>query len=211
MLQSFKTVLALGAVLLISTAGVFVQNIDLGLAPNSPQIAAKTINDPSSNELFEANLSASEPTEPQKLASAVSLIEAKNEKAEAKEESKKVQVASQTVYKPQPQIVPEEIESMIRKYASEYGADAEVMISIAKCESGFRPDAVSPSGAYHGMYQFVASTWQSNRRAMGLSDDLSLMKNAEESIKTAAFKMGRDGYGAWPACSQKAFAALALR
>lgn len=123
-----------------------------------------------------------------------------------------VHVASQTVYKPKSiSLAPEQIQALINKYAVQYGADAGVMTIIAKCESGFRADAVSPSGAFHGMYQFVPSTWQSNRKAMGLDDDLDLMYNAEEAIRTAAFKMGRDGYGAWPVCSQKAFSVLALR
>ncbi len=95
---------------------------------------------------------------------------------------------------------PADIQALIEMYASHYGADPEKMVVIAKCESGFRPDAVSPSGVYVGLYQFVSSTWVSNRNAMGLDPDPALRANAEESIKTAAFKMGRDGYGAWPVC-----------
>lgn len=92
------------------------------------------------------------------------------------------------------------IVGLVNKYAQMYGAHAQKMLVIAKCESGFNPNAVSPSGTYVGMYQFNASTWGSNRRAMGLDESASLRANAEEAIKTAAFKMGRDGYGAWPVC-----------
>ena len=99
-------------------------------------------------------------------------------------------------------VAPAEIQSLIETYAPQYGADPAKMAVIAKCESGFRPEAVSPSGAYVGLYQFVSGTWVSNRNAMGLDPDPSLRANAEEAIKTAAFKMGRDGYGAWPVCGK---------
>lgn len=103
---------------------------------------------------------------------------------------------------PAKQFAPAEYDAMIDKYATEYGADPDLMKKIAKCESGFNPQAVSSTGAYHGMYQFVAATWVSNRNAMGLDPDPALRQNAEEAIRTAAFKMGRDGYGAWPVCSR---------
>lgn len=95
---------------------------------------------------------------------------------------------------------PFDIQSLIVRYAAEYGVESNMMIRIAKCESGFRADAVN--GPYAGIYQFVTSTWVSNRNAMGLDPDPNLRFNAEESIRTAAFKMGRDGYGAWPTCSR---------
>lgn len=95
---------------------------------------------------------------------------------------------------------PEYIQSMIEKYASEYKANPALMSRIARCESGYRADAVSSTGAYVGLYQFHAVTWISNRNAMGLDPDPSLRVSAEEAVRTAAFKMGRDGYDAWPVC-----------
>lgn len=116
------------------------------------------------------------------------------------------EVASFTIYKPPATETPENANQLIDKYALEYGADANLMKMIAKCESGFRPDAVNNNFA--GMYQFLASTWESNRNAMGLSPDPSLRYDAEEAIKTAAFKMGRDGYGAWPSCYRQALVSI---
>lgn len=210
----------------VLTAGLIVQKPKLGLASfelSQYKLVSK-IDDPSSTELF---FYQSADKEPQKLVSAVEAIERKKEK---ELEAGNPRVASQTVSKKpasesvfidtinralppvvekndKPQV---DIVGLIHKYAAEYGANAEIMIAIARCESGFRADAVSPSGAYKGIYQFVTSTWQSNRRAMGLDDAPSLMFNPEEAIRTAAFKMSRDGYGAWPVCSEKAFASLAL-
>lgn len=97
---------------------------------------------------------------------------------------------------------PADIIALIEKYALEYGVDKNMMIGIAKCESGFRENAVN--GPYAGIYQFVSGTWISNRRAMGLDENLELRYNTEESIRTAAFKMSRDGFGAWPVCQYKA-------
>lgn len=114
-----------------------------------------------------------------------------------------VEVASITItsYKVTP---PEEINVLIDKYAQEFGANPDLMKSIAKCESRFRAEAVN--GSFGGMYQFLASTWSSNRNAMGLDPNPDLRFNAEEAIRTAAFKMGRDGYGAWPSCYKQALA-----
>jgi hypothetical protein len=102
----------------------------------------------------------------------------------------------------------ENVITLIEKYASEYGVDKNMMIGIAKCESGFRENAVN--GPYAGIYQFVSGTWISNRRAMGLDTNLNLRFNAEEAAKTAAFKMSRDGFGAWPVCQYKAQKLLTL-
>lgn len=95
-----------------------------------------------------------------------------------------------------------EVIGYIEKYASEYGVNKDMMIGIAKCESGFRSNAVN--GPYAGIYQFVSGTWISNRRAMGLDESLDLRFDAKEASKTAAFKMSRDGFGAWPVCQHKA-------
>jgi hypothetical protein len=35
---------------------------------------------------------------------------------------------------------------------------------------------------------------------MGLNPDPELRFNAEEAIKTTAYKISRDGTGAWPVC-----------
>jgi hypothetical protein len=108
--------------------------------------------------------------------------------------------------KPRVQIIaPADIDEMVGRYSQEYGLDKNILISIIKCESGFNAGAVN--GPYGGLFQFLASTWSSNRKAMGLDPDPSLRFDAEEAIRTAAYKMGRDGFGAWPACSRKALAA----
>ncbi len=106
------------------------------------------------------------------------------------------------------QHVPDEIQSLIDTYSNHYEVNRDMMLLIAKCESGYRNDAVN--GPYAGIYQFLSSTWVSNRKAMQEDPDPQLRYSAKESIKTAAFKMSRDGFSAWPACSQKAIKQLSF-
>lgn len=94
---------------------------------------------------------------------------------------------------------PQEIDSFFQKYASQYNVSVSELRKIAVCESGY--NANSRNGIYGGMFQFVASTWASTRMAMGENPDPDLRFSPEEAIKTAAFKISRDGLGAWKNCS----------
>lgn len=99
---------------------------------------------------------------------------------------------------PQPVLSAGEMEPLFEKYASEYHIDKEDLKRIAKCESGFNSNA--DTGLYAGMFQFHAQTWIANRTAMGLDSNPDLRKNAEESIRTAAYKISNGGRNAWPNC-----------
>jgi hypothetical protein len=94
-----------------------------------------------------------------------------------------------------------DLDHWFNQYGSEYGIDVVSLKSIAKCESGLNPNAIN--GIYGGLFQFSGSTWTSNRNAMGLDSDIGLRFNPEEAIRTAAFKIGRDGMGAWPVCQYR--------
>jgi hypothetical protein len=98
------------------------------------------------------------------------------------------------------------LDSLFDKYGQEYGVSASILKHIATCESGLRPEALSSNGLYGGLFQFVASTWSSNRGAIGLDPNPALRFNAEEAIRTAAYKISRGGIGAWPVCGKKATA-----
>jgi hypothetical protein len=43
---------------------------------------------------------------------------------------------------------------------------------------------------------------------MGENPDPFLRYHPEEAAKTAAFKMSRDGFGAWPVCGRKALSKI---
>lgn len=99
--------------------------------------------------------------------------------------------------KPVP-IPPSDVNTLIDKYAEEHHVDSNLMKRIAKCESNFHPD--STGGPYAGLYQFDKNTWISARTRMGLDTNPDLRLNAEEAIKTAAFKISNDGSHAWQNC-----------
>lgn len=69
---------------------------------------------------------------------------------------------------------------------------------LAQCESGGRANAVSASGAYHGLYQFSVATW----RSVG-GKGLPSQATAAEQTKRAKILQARSGWGQWPHCSAK--------
>lgn len=93
-----------------------------------------------------------------------------------------------------------QLDGWFTDYANSYGIDRQKFWMAAVCESKLRVNAVN--GDYAGLYQFSANTWRSVRFRMGLDPDPSLRLNPEESIRTAAFKIARDGYAAWPNCGK---------
>lgn len=91
-----------------------------------------------------------------------------------------------------------DLETLFQKYSDEYHVDKELLKRIARCESGFNSQA--DTGLYAGMFQFAAQTWIATRAEMGFDTNPDLRKNAEESIRTAAFKISRGGQNAWRNC-----------
>ena len=92
-----------------------------------------------------------------------------------------------------------QLDEWFTKYANEYAIDRDLLHRIAACESGFNTNA-NFRDMYIGMYQFGEQTWISTRTAMGADTNPALRTNAEESIKTAAFKISQGGASAWPNC-----------
>jgi hypothetical protein len=95
-------------------------------------------------------------------------------------------------------ILSNDLETLFGKYSSTYNTDKELLRKIAFCESKFNPNA--SNGPYAGLYQFTEGSWIVTRRRMGLDTNPTLRLNPEEAIKTAAFKISKDGPHAWPNC-----------
>ncbi len=72
--------------------------------------------------------------------------------------------------------------------------------ALAACESGGRPNAVSSSGTYRGMYQFSRATWA----AVGGSGDPAAA-SADEQTMRAQMLYARSGAGQWPHCGSRLF------
>jgi peptidoglycan hydrolase-like protein with peptidoglycan-binding domain len=76
------------------------------------------------------------------------------------------------------------------------GTTSAQLQSIAQCESGGDPTAVSPSGQYRGKYQFSRATWKS----LGGTGDPAEASEAEQD-RLAAALLEKQGPGAWPNCA----------
>jgi len=75
------------------------------------------------------------------------------------------------------------------------GVSMATLESIASCESGGDPTAVSFDGTYRGKYQFAVSTWES----VGGSGDPAAAPEAEQDYR-AALLYAQSGSSPWPVC-----------
>jgi hypothetical protein len=75
------------------------------------------------------------------------------------------------------------------------GVSSATLETIAACESGGDPTAVSADGSYHGLYQFDLGTWAS----VGGSGDPAAA-SAEEQTYRAALLYSQSGSSPWPVC-----------
>ena len=75
------------------------------------------------------------------------------------------------------------------------GVSVGTLDSIAACESGGDPAAVSADGTYRGKYQFDYGTWAS----VGGSGDPAAAPAAEQDYR-AALLYSRGGSSPWPIC-----------
>jgi len=75
------------------------------------------------------------------------------------------------------------------------GVSISTLASIASCESGGDPTAVSSDGTYRGKYQFDYGTWES----VGGSGDPAAAPEAEQDYR-AALLYTQSGSSPWPVC-----------
>ncbi|MFW3170551.1 ubiquitin-like domain-containing protein [Geodermatophilus sp. CPCC 206100] len=72
--------------------------------------------------------------------------------------------------------------------------------ALAQCESGGRPNAVSSTGKYHGLYQFSQQTWN----AVGGTGSPSAASADEQTFRAQQLYQ-RSGAGQWPHCGSRLF------
>lgn len=75
------------------------------------------------------------------------------------------------------------------------GVTIDTLESIAACESGGDPAAVSSDGSYRGKYQFDFGTWES----VGGSGDPAAAPEDEQDYR-AALLYAQSGSSPWPVC-----------
>lgn len=75
------------------------------------------------------------------------------------------------------------------------GVTIATLESIASCESGGNPAAVSSDGSYRGKYQFDFGTWES----VGGSGDPAAAPEDEQDYR-AALLYSQSGSSPWPVC-----------
>jgi hypothetical protein len=75
------------------------------------------------------------------------------------------------------------------------GVTMATLESIAACESGGNPEAVSSEGTYRGKYQFDQGTWES----VGGHGDPAAAPEAEQDYR-AALLYSESGSSPWPVC-----------
>jgi TolA-binding protein len=75
------------------------------------------------------------------------------------------------------------------------GVSIGTLESIAACESGGDPAAVSSDGSYRGKYQFDFGTWES----VGGSGDPAAAPEPEQDYR-AALLYAQSGSSPWPVC-----------
>lgn len=77
------------------------------------------------------------------------------------------------------------------------GVTMATLESIASCESGGDPTAISSDGSYRGKYQFDFGTWES----VGGSGDPASASESEQDYR-AALLYSQSGSSPWPICGQ---------
>lgn len=77
------------------------------------------------------------------------------------------------------------------------GVSQETLDTIAACESGGDPTAISSGGTYRGKFQFDYGTWAS----VGGSGDPAAAPEAEQDYR-AALLYSQSGSSPWPVCGQ---------
>jgi hypothetical protein len=81
------------------------------------------------------------------------------------------------------------------RFALPGGGSIETLESIAACESGGNPEAISSDGTYRGLFQFDQGTWES----VGGTGDPAAAPVEEQQYR-AALLYSEAGSSPWPVC-----------
>ena len=89
------------------------------------------------------------------------------------------------------------VQELIILKAREYGLNETTALRIAKCESGFNPNAKSPISSASGVFQFVSGTWLGVVKARGQDYTLADRFDYEKNIDNAMWLAKSEGWQHW--------------
>ncbi len=87
------------------------------------------------------------------------------------------------------------IQQIIVDAAARWGADPTQLLRVARCESGYNPNAYNARSGASGLFQFIPSTWAANSVRAGYGG-VSVF-DAVASANTAAYMFARGQAGQW--------------
>ena len=88
------------------------------------------------------------------------------------------------------------VKGIILSTAHTYNVSSELMLAIAQCESGFKPDAQNPTSTASGIFQWLTSSFISSAQAYEVPlDKNSVEVQAELTAKVIAV----EGTAKWDA------------
>lgn len=88
----------------------------------------------------------------------------------------------------------QQVESIIRLYASKSNVGGDLMVSIAKCESGLKIDIKNPKSSASGIFQWLDSSWLRYSKIYGIIGDKN---NPANQAELTAKVISNGGIGNW--------------
>lgn len=85
------------------------------------------------------------------------------------------------------------IQEIITAAAAKWGADPQQLLRVARCESGFNPNAYNPSSGASGLFQFLPSTWAANSVRAGYGGASAFDPVANANTAAMMFRNGQAG------------------
>lgn len=90
---------------------------------------------------------------------------------------------------------PQKIKEVIVNWANYYGISEEVMLRVAKCESGYQQYAVNkketPGNSPTGVFQFKPQTFYGNAKKIGLVNPDILSPDDQAHVASYMFSIGQ--------------------
>ena len=92
---------------------------------------------------------------------------------------------------------PPSVESLIDKWATNYGVSSSTMNRLMKCESGGNPQALNPTdpnGGSKGLFQYQTNTFNLWAKEIGETRDIW---DAEAQIRLTAYALSQNRQSHW--------------